>query len=70
MNTRLLEIVACPMCQGRLDYDKKHERLLCKFDQVYYLIKQGIPVLLAEQAIPLSSDSEEQVMQGQSHEQI
>ena len=44
MNGRLLEIVACPMCHGRLDYDKANERLLCKFDQVAYPIKQGIPL--------------------------
>lgn len=59
MNGRLLEIVACPMCQGRLDYDKANERLLCKFDQVAYPIKQGIPVLLAEQAVPLSEATEQ-----------
>ena len=58
MNSRLLEIVACPMCQGRLEYDKAHEQLICKFDQVAYPIKQGIPVLLAEQAVPLSVQSE------------
>ncbi len=54
MNARLLEIVACPMCQGRLEYDKNNERLICKFDQVAYPINQGIPVLLAEQAVPLT----------------
>lgn len=59
MNGRLLEIVACPMCQGRLDYDKANERLLCKFDQVAYPIKQGIPVLLAEQAVSLSEATEQ-----------
>ena len=60
MNGRLLEIVACPMCHGRLDYDKANERLLCKFDQVAYPIKQGIPVLLADQAVSLTALLEQQ----------
>lgn len=59
MNARLLEIVACPMCQGRLEYDKNNERLICKFDQVAYPINQGIPVLLTEQAVPLTEQKEQ-----------
>ena len=50
MNHKLLEIVACPICQGRLEYDKANERLICHFDHVAYPIEQGIPVLLAERA--------------------
>lgn len=51
MNTGLLEIVACPICQGRLKYDKENERLICHFDHIAYPIQQGIPVLLAEQGV-------------------
>lgn len=56
MNGRLLEIVACPSCQGRLKYDKENEWLICHFENVAYSIKQGIPVLLAENAVFLSGD--------------
>ncbi len=66
MNGRLLEIVACPMCHGRLQYDKANERLVCKFDQVAYPIKHGIPVLLIEQATVLSA----QKQQGAEHDKI
>ncbi|WP_040976145.1 Trm112 family protein [Necropsobacter massiliensis] len=59
MNARLLEIVACPMCQGRLKYDKEHERLICNFDKVCYPIAHGIPVLLAEQAQALTEPTRE-----------
>lgn len=61
MNSRLLEIIACPICQGRLDYDKNDgtERLICKFDKVFYSVENGIPVLLAEQAKPLTSAEQE-----------
>ncbi|MFY1027403.1 hypothetical protein CFY87_04410 [Actinobacillus seminis] len=58
MNTGLLEIVACPICQGRLKYDKENERLICHFDHIAYPIQQGIPVLLAEQGVALTSSEE------------
>ncbi|HDR1022038.1 TPA: Trm112 family protein [Pasteurella multocida] len=54
MDSKLLEIVACPMCHGRLTLDQNKQHLVCQFDKVAYAINQGIPVLLAEQAIPLS----------------
>ncbi|PJG85866.1 Trm112 family protein [Conservatibacter flavescens] len=60
MNHKLLEIVACPMCQGRLEYDKGNERLICHFDHVAYAIEQGIPVLLAERAEPIFSQEEKE----------
>lgn len=59
MNSKLLEIIACPRCQGRLQYDEQHQRLICRFEHLAYPIKQGIPVLLAEQAISLDNEQEE-----------
>lgn len=54
MDSKLLEIVACPMCHGRLTLDKNKQHLVCQFDKVAYVINQGLPVLLAEQAIQLA----------------
>ncbi|MDO4626561.1 MAG: Trm112 family protein [Pasteurellaceae bacterium] len=58
MNNRLLDIIACPICQGRLDYQADDQQLICQFDKVVYPIENGIPVLLAEQAKPLSTDQQ------------
>jgi UPF0434 protein HS_0657 len=58
MNGKLLEIVACPPCHGRLEYDEQHQRLICRFEKLAYPIKNGIPVLLAEQAETLSPSEE------------
>lgn len=55
MDHRLLEIVACPVCKGKLTYDKDNEQLLCKFDGVAYPIKDNIPVLLESEAQKMSS---------------
>ncbi|GAB1101982.1 MAG: Trm112 family protein [Shewanella algae] len=49
---KLLEIVACPICKGRLEYDKQAQQLICKADRLAYPINDGIPVLLADKAEP------------------
>ncbi|ELR67561.1 MULTISPECIES: Trm112 family protein [Photobacterium] len=56
MDHRLLEIVACPVCKGKLNYDKDKGELVCKFDRLAYPIKDGIPVLLEPEARTLSCD--------------
>lgn len=47
---KLLEIVACPVCKGKLEYDKAQEQLVCKADKLAYPITEGIPVLLTNRA--------------------
>ncbi|MCE9852982.1 Trm112 family protein [Shewanella chilikensis] len=49
---KLLEIVACPICKGRLEYHKQAQQLICKADRLAYPINDGIPVLLADKAEP------------------
>ena len=47
---KLLEIIACPNCKGKLEYDKKEQLLICRVDRVTYPITDGIPVLLENKA--------------------
>ncbi|GLP94878.1 Trm112 family protein [Paraferrimonas sedimenticola] len=56
---KLLDIVACPMCKGKLEYDADEQRLVCRFDQVAYPIDDGIPVLLENRAQPLSPKADD-----------
>lgn len=56
MDHRLLEIVACPVCKGKLTFDKENQELVCKVDRLAYLIKEGIPVLLEPEARTMSMD--------------
>lgn len=56
MNEKLLELVVCPSCQGKLKYEKEKNRLECLSEQLAYPIEQGIPVLLVEQAIALNQE--------------
>ena len=47
---KLLEIVACPVCKGKLVYDKAIQQLICKGERLAYPINEGIPVLLENKA--------------------
>lgn len=59
-DTKLMEILACPVCKGKLDYDKEKQELICKFDKLAYKIDKGIPVLLETEARSISADTSEQ----------
>jgi hypothetical protein len=54
-NIALLDIVACPLCKGKLKLDKANQRLICTFDRLAYPIKQDIPVLLSQESQELSA---------------
>ena len=56
MDHRLLEIVACPVCKGKLVYDANNQELICKLDRLAFPIKEGIPVLLESEARIMSMD--------------
>jgi uncharacterized protein YbaR (Trm112 family) len=56
MDHRLLEIVACPICKGKLIFDKSNQELICKLDRLAYPIKEGIPVLLEPEARVMEMD--------------
>jgi uncharacterized protein YbaR (Trm112 family) len=50
VDTRLFEILVCPLCKGPLVYDKKAQELICNADKLAYPIRDGIPVMLADEA--------------------
>ncbi|MGP1954014.1 MAG: Trm112 family protein [Arsenophonus sp. NC-TX2-MAG3] len=58
MDNRLLDIIACPICHGKLVYDKQNLELICKFDHLAYPVRNNIPVLLKEEARELLLDEE------------
>lgn len=56
MDQKLLEILVCPVCKGPLVYQEDEPRLICRADRVAYLIKDGIPAMLADEAVKLTDD--------------
>jgi uncharacterized protein YbaR (Trm112 family) len=62
VDPRLLDILVCPLCKGKLIYRKNAPRdaveLVCKADRLAYPVKDGIPVMLEEEARKLPADEE------------
>ena len=56
MNEYLLEILVCPKSGGKLDYSKETNELICKTSKLAYSIRDGIPVMLVQEARALSAD--------------
>ncbi|MBS1137633.1 MAG: hypothetical protein H6R11_1587 [Proteobacteria bacterium] len=56
MDARLLEILVCPVCKGPLDHRKAQQELVCKACKLAYPIRDDIPVMLEEEARPLSPE--------------
>ena len=45
MDHRLLEIIACPVCNGKLYYSQDKQELICKLDSLAFPLRDGIPGL-------------------------
>ncbi len=55
---KLLEILVCPLCKGPLVYRKSAGELICRPDRLGYPVKDGIPVMLEEEARKLPPEEE------------
>jgi uncharacterized protein YbaR (Trm112 family) len=58
MDIKLLDILVCPVCKGPLHYKKAEQELICKPCRMAYQIKDGIPVMLEDEARKLPADEE------------
>jgi uncharacterized protein YbaR (Trm112 family) len=58
VDPRLLEILVCPLCKGKLFYRKEAAELVCRADRLAYPVKDGIPVMLEDEARKLAADEE------------
>lgn len=56
MDPRLLEILVCPVCKSPLDYRKEAQELVCKPCRLAYPIRDGIPVMLEDEARQLGTE--------------
>ena len=56
MDKRLLSILVCPLCKSGLNLDEQQHELICRIDKLAYPIRDGIPVMLVDEARTLSPE--------------
>ena len=56
MDAHLLEILACPVCRGPLQYRREAQLLVCRLDRLAYPIRDEVPAMLEEEARQLAAD--------------
>jgi uncharacterized protein len=54
IDPKLLEILVCPLTKGPLDYDAARQELISRQAKLAYPIRDGIPIMLPEEARPLA----------------
>lgn len=59
MDKKLLDILVCPLCKGKLLLKK--DELICRFDRLAYPIRDEIPVMLENEARLLTLDEKDQL---------
>ena len=61
MDKKLLEILVCPVTKGPLIYDKANQELISKSARLAYPIRDGIPVMLEDEARAISEEEVEKL---------
>lgn len=56
IHPKLLEILVCPVTRGPLVYDRAKNELVSRSAKLAYPIRQGIPIMLPEEARPLTPE--------------
>ena len=54
ISQELLKILACPKCKGEVKLNEKEDGLVCETCRLVYEIREDIPIMLIEEAVPLS----------------
>ena len=54
MDSKLLEMLVCPVTKGPLTYDRERQELVSRSARLAYPIRDGIPVMLEEEARKLT----------------
>ena len=57
MKKKLLNILVCPLCKGKLQYNKKNSELECSHDKLAFPVRKGVPVLLEMDARKLTHNT-------------
>ncbi|MEN9889590.1 MAG: hypothetical protein RL559_1627 [Pseudomonadota bacterium] len=61
MDTKLLELLVCPVTKGPLTFDRERQELLSRSARLAYPVHNGIPILLENEARTLSDEELERL---------
>ena len=56
MDTKLLELLVCPVTKGPLEYNREKQELISRSARLAYPIRDGLPVMLENEARTLSDE--------------
>jgi uncharacterized protein len=56
LDSKLLDILACPICKGPLRWHRDEQCLVCRPDRLAFPVRDGIPVMLEGEARELNSE--------------
>ena len=59
MDSKLLDILACPVCKGPLTWHPDAQQLVCRAERLAYPVRDGIPVMLESEARQLTLEERE-----------
>jgi uncharacterized protein len=56
MDTKLLELLVCPVTKGPLEYDREKQELVSRSARLAYPVRDGLPVMLEDEARTLTDE--------------
>jgi len=56
MDSKLIELLVCPVTKGPLDYNRERQELISRSARLAYPVRDGIPILLETEARTLSDE--------------
>jgi hypothetical protein len=56
MDKQLTAMLVCPTCKGQLKLDNEAQELLCTFDGLAFPVRDGVPVMLEQEARKMSEE--------------
>ena len=56
MDTKLLELLVCPVTKGQLEYDRENQELISRSARLAYPVRDGLPVMLESEARTLTDE--------------
>ncbi len=56
MDSKLLDILACPVCKGPLRWHRDSQHLVCRADRLAFPVRDGVPIMLEDEARSLAPE--------------